>query len=317
MIRYNRTLGGDPGSVPQLHEQPSQFEAIEPFNDIKRWQTKRIQPNIVTSDERTQEHGLTLKESTYGSHFNTRKFLQENQLDRHARQEPLMLMSHENQDLRNVRQMATPKSGKSVQFSDHLTVASGAGMEPLRTTSAIVSNSKSEVGTGFRPNSSPMFNSHPVLGDIPPRVTSLCTHDAGFVGDDIRFPVKLEKSRNNSFYDATSNLGSKSSNFLPTNLRHSWAGESSYNQKYMPSASVDLSFKRDSRFNWRAGSGLPRPQTTLLDMQNNFTKTDARRRFHAVFSETNPDLRENILKGKKHTFGGLNAQILRGTPVVG
>ncbi|KAJ8036352.1 hypothetical protein HOLleu_20303 [Holothuria leucospilota] len=50
-----------------------------------------------------------------------------------------------------------------------------------------------------------------------------------------------------------------------------------------------------------------RPQTSLLKLQNSFTKSDARKSFHDTFPETNPDLRDNIGSGKKHEFHGQNA----------
>ena len=47
-----------------------------------------------------QEKELLQKEATtMGDSYNAKKFLQENALDRHARQEPLTLMSSENQSL--------------------------------------------------------------------------------------------------------------------------------------------------------------------------------------------------------------------------
>ena len=70
--------------------------------------------NLVKSDQRAallppaphlastlvQEKELLQKEATtMGDSYNVKKFLQENALDRHARQEPLSLMSSENQSL--------------------------------------------------------------------------------------------------------------------------------------------------------------------------------------------------------------------------
>ena len=62
---------------------------------------------------------------------------------------------------------------------------------------------------------------------------------------------------------------------------------------------------------WYPGCGEPRPATALADIQNSFSKTEARRRFDR-FSENSPDLRDNIIAGRKHNFGSFNAQILRG-----
>jgi hypothetical protein len=66
------------------------------------------------------------------------------------------------------------------------------------------------------------------------------------------------------------------------------------------------------RFSWEPGCGHPRPQSTLLDIQNSFTKSGTRKMFHGRFSESNPDLRENIVKGKKHSFFGMSGQIIHG-----
>ena len=41
-------------------------------------------------------------ESTYGEGYNTQKFLQENELGKYSRNEPLNLISAENQDLNQV-----------------------------------------------------------------------------------------------------------------------------------------------------------------------------------------------------------------------
>ena len=65
---------------------------------------------------------------------------------------------------------------------------------------------------------------------------------------------------------------------------------------------------RDPRLDWKPSSPFgPRPQTKLLSMQDSFTRTDTRKSFRNTFPETNPDLRENILTGKKHEFEGVNA----------
>lgn len=65
-FRWNRTLGGPPGTVPKLNDQPSPYEAIAPFNRHKSLQQAQLQPNSATADVRTQEHGIILRESTQG-----------------------------------------------------------------------------------------------------------------------------------------------------------------------------------------------------------------------------------------------------------
>ena len=117
---------------------------------------------------------------------------------------------------------------------------------------------------------------------------------------------------------------------MPSDLRHSWACESSYQSQFPTGGAksanhfdlsfkkdhFDLSFKKDARFNWEPGCGTPRPQSSLLDLQNAFRKSDVRRKFHDNFPETNPDLRENHTRGKKHEFNGINAQVFRGAAIV-
>ena len=66
MCRYNRTLGGPPGSVPQLNSQPNPHEVIEPFNRYKSMRKAQLQPNMDTADVKTLEKDLVLRESTTG-----------------------------------------------------------------------------------------------------------------------------------------------------------------------------------------------------------------------------------------------------------
>ncbi|KAH3868327.1 hypothetical protein DPMN_031470 [Dreissena polymorpha] len=73
-----------------------------------------------------------------------------------------------------------------------------------------------------------------------------------------------------------------------------------------------IGYKHDARFQWEPGYGTPRPQTSLLKLQNKFEKTEVRKKFLSQFSESNPDLRENITRGKKHSFWGINGQLIHG-----
>ena len=135
---------------------------------------------------------------------------------------------------------------------------------------------------------------------------------------DLHVTLRKGKAKPTGSLNAHASL---KSNIMPTDLRHSWACESSY-QSQFPIGGVksanhfDLSFKKDARFNWEPGCGTPRPQSSLLDLQNAFRKSDVRRKFHENFPETNPDLRENHTRGRKHEFGGINAQVLRGAAII-
>ncbi|XP_033114779.1 uncharacterized protein LOC117115182 [Anneissia japonica] len=64
---------------------------------------------------------------------------------------------------------------------------------------------------------------------------------------------------------------------------------------------------RDRRFDWTADSIHRRDQTKLLDIQDSFTKSNTRDQFHKTFSESAPDLRNNVDTGKNHSFEGVNS----------
>ncbi|XP_025034894.1 sperm-associated microtubule inner protein 4 [Pelodiscus sinensis] len=58
---------------------------------------------------------------------------------------------------------------------------------------------------------------------------------------------------------------------------------------------------------WIPNSGVPRPQTSLLELQNSFSKTGAHKRFHNSIKGEVKDLRDNIHEGRRHTFYGFNS----------
>ena len=310
-IRYNRTMG-NPGSVAQLNDQPNQYETFEPFNKAKELQTGVLQPSVRTSDVRTHEGGLVLKESTYGDGYNTKKFLQENQLPPHVRNEPLQVMSNVNQNLVPIRVTCTPNftAGRPLKVPDDILTG-----DPLPGGDWL---SKSFDFGGMRPHSTP--NVSPAFPRYSYSTGNLTARNAT-PGQTLDLPVDIERSRVASRYGVEDQLLSKSSNFFP-NTQNSWSAKSAYQSQYPGGATprkpplTDLSFKDDERFSWKPSSGTPRPQTSLLDIQDSFKISEIRKKFHQQFPETNVDLRENIILGKKHTFGGINAQVFRGTPVV-
>ncbi|XP_077993001.1 uncharacterized protein LOC144447016 [Glandiceps talaboti] len=53
--------------------------------------------------------------------------------------------------------------------------------------------------------------------------------------------------------------------------------------------------------------GTPRQRSNLQNIQDSFSRTATHKTFHGTFPENNPDLRENIATGMKHTFQGENA----------
>lgn len=269
--RHGRTLGGPPGSVPQPHSQPSLTEAFRPFGSIKSRQTARLTPGVADCDVRTQEGGIVLRETTYGRSYNTRKFQQERELDPLARQEPLVLISRENQTLEGVRPATTPRPGG---FNNSI------GYPVYR-----------DVIAGGRPHTAP----------------EVITHGR----------YRNEALSNDTLQQATaSNQCPRTSGLKTPTLARSadWSNPAKTNQSQPVTRNpMGFSYNGDGGIQeWIPGSGQLRPQSSLLKIQDSFSKSDARRRFHERFPENAPDLRENIVAGRGHWFGGINAQLLRG-----
>ena len=182
-----------------------------------------------------------------------------------------------------------------------------------------------QVRVASLPKPSSMFPSLPVRTGSAPEVSSKQNALLSFTRNgvqsslpDLHVTLRKGKGKPTGSLNAHESLRS---NIMPSDLRHSWACESSYQSQFPTGVArsanyVDLSFKKDARFNWEPGCGTPRPQSSLLDLQNAFRKSDVRRKFHENFPETNPDLRENHTRGRKHEFGGINAQVFRGATIV-
>ncbi|ELU01610.1 hypothetical protein CAPTEDRAFT_227900 [Capitella teleta] len=283
-LRHNRTIGGPPGSVIQLNSQPSQFEVFGPFEKARSLQKAKLQPNASTAAAHVQEGGVVLRESTQGEGYNTEKFLQKNRLGEHMRNEPNVLMSADNQNL--LRVYPATETNERVPGKRRLVMPHEWELPNLE-----------------RPVTSPMpcFRERYSYQDHPGLVTKVIMGPTRSNGAG---SFRLEHSQSLIQKDQ---LLSKSSNFC---------GSPTILLAQPVSQSVDLTFKNDSHFNWKPGSGTPRPQTILLDLQNSFIKSDVRKNFRQKFPENLPDLRENITRGKKHSFGNFNAQVLRGTHIV-
>ncbi|XP_053876425.1 uncharacterized protein C7orf31 homolog [Malaclemys terrapin pileata] len=58
---------------------------------------------------------------------------------------------------------------------------------------------------------------------------------------------------------------------------------------------------------WIPNSGVPRSQTSLLELQDSFSKTGAHKCFHNSITGEAKDLRDNIHEGRRHTFYGFNS----------
>ena len=75
----------------------------------------------------------------------------------------------------------------------------------------------------------------------------------------------------------------------------------------------DLGFKDDDPFfHFEPGKGLPRNQSQLNAMQQSFNKSEIRRKFHETFPENGPDLRDNIVRGRRRRFWGYGSHVLHG-----
>ena len=340
-FRFSRTLST---SQPNLSgDRRETRELMNQHENLKHSQKLLLQPTVENA--RVQEGGIILKDSETGDNFNTRKFLQEYDIGKFSRYEPLKVMSTENQNLHNVRRSAAAKSGKSVKFSDTVSVATSLDSGQLRFSSAPTRGSP-RVGLGL--NSMPAIGSQavaePEQGNVittqytsrqalynpendldkqpKPQITvfniqpkeSNEPNTKGLLskslpsGDFHRLHLR-RPATSDPGTEHRDEFGSKATNFIPSNLQNSLSFSSSYDAQFPVH---DIGYKHDARFEWMPGYGVPRPQTKLLKIQNRFEKSSVRRNFHNQFQETNPDLRQNIVKGKKHDFYGLNGQLLHG-----
>ena len=219
-------------------------------------------------------------------------------------------MSNENQDLDQVRANAFARSKALTSSFRHKPSASRSGSSGAESV---------RLNTSFDEDRSEQLPSLTPRGYSTAREPALHVTGSKSHRDALCLPVPLEKAERRSKRHvrftggADDHFASKSTTFTgPIDLN--WAPKSSYAELH-PGASAELSYKQDKRFKWKPGTGTPRPQTTLLKLQDAFTKSAIRQKFHKQFYENNPDLRENIVLGKQHEFGGMNAQVWRGTPV--
>ncbi|XP_062592501.1 uncharacterized protein LOC134253941 [Saccostrea cucullata] len=302
-------------------------EVILPHNELKNVQKRILQPTVENARVKIQEGETILKESNMGDSYNTHKFLQDYKITQAGRNEPLNLMSVENSKLKNVRSAAELRNrngmSKSVSFSDSVTVASSREDGKFRTFSAAMADGKEtkaddkanttqylSTQAEYRKNNEtslrrpqPTFlmpDPPPVIKENPADTTEPMTSP--------RRPRRRPFSTTDTEY--RDEFGSLSSNVAPTNLRHSYTFQTAYESQFPKYHHIG--YKSDDRFNWEPGHGVPRPQSTLLQIQDSFSKTDIRRNFHSQFKENNPDLRMNIIQGKKHVFDGMDAQVLHG-----
>ncbi|WAR04868.1 CG031-like protein [Mya arenaria] len=348
-FRYSRTFNYTQPNLAGDRREP--IEHSIQHNDLKEFQKSILQPNVQTARVKVQEGETILKDSTMGGSYNTRKFLQEQEIGKFSRYEPNIVMSAENQNLHNVRKASSTKQ-KNVKFSDNVMVAKSLDSGILRLSSAPTRGSPRMVTTtkellasdpGPKPPTDPIATTqyssvqalyHPENDKEPeekeeneqdgmpydpnnlPRIkftnieTQLSNETKNGETPFIAYSSTLQKkpcsSEPSSEY--RNEFSSKGTNFIPSNLQHSLSFESAYKAQFP----VHRIGYKDDRFSWQPGHGTPRPQTSLLDIQNSFEKTAVRRNFLGHFSESNPDLRQNITRGKKHNFWGINGQLIHG-----
>ncbi len=101
---------------------------------------------------------------------------------------------------------------------------------------------------------------------------------------------------------------------MPAGLNTSWPCQSAYQKEYSR-PDTNLPCQTNERFDWLPGYGTPRSTSQLAAIQNAFSKSEVRERFHREFPENAPDIRQNTVLGKKHTFHGINGQIFRGAAI--
>ncbi|XP_013388265.1 uncharacterized protein LOC106157223 isoform X2 [Lingula anatina] len=326
--------------VPMFSDRPDARDVIEPYQYNVEVQRRYLHPNQNTADVKVQENGIINRESETGTQYNTHKFLEEHEIPPFARNEPFQVMSKENKKLSNVKPYTYPKSpGKSVQFSDNVMVASGAGAEPLKLSSARLSPTGEFTMTTeedqypwqpARPTSSNPTQYSSAHAQYSPSNDTNKTQmkqpdstpamfDTSFTSNQPFFEAAWESEtgakhgmskKSRDPVQVQDQFASLSTNVAPAGIQNTFAYKTSYENQF-PVYS-DLSYKKDKMFDWKYSSKLPRQQTKLLKIQDSFSKTEAMRKFYNKFQENNPDLRENIYRGKTHEFGGMNGQLIHG-----
>lgn len=261
-----------------------------------------------------------------GSAYNQKKFLQEYLLNSNARNEPLALMSAQNQNLANVRLNAA----KQVKFNDHVTVGEGAGNMPLKVTKANIETPKVVLYSPRAPPSRVVKSAPNALTQSLPAAAQQPNSDFQSMQrsmsafnfnsspnadhlssstDDVHklfLSQKSQKTSRNLFHSKQSNLGMGASGF---------DAYKSYGDQFVPGTAQPTGRAKSQFDSWQPGCGVPRPQTSLIKIQNSFSKSAVHNKLNSQFPERNLNLIENVHHGRKHEFGALNSQVLRGTLV--
>lgn len=307
--------------VPMFSDRPDIYEVFDPHQRNRQIRLNQLKPTLPDARARMQEGDVVNRSSTMGSSYNQDKFLQEYALNANARSEPLALMSSQNQNLSNPRVNAT----KQVKFSDQVMVGEGAGNRPLTVGKANINTPKLVM---YSPRTPPSR----VVRSLPPPLSQSACDNLGDHNQDfqsMRQSAEVFRSAGNQEGDGGPAAADSQKLFLsqrslsaPNSLFDSKSsnlgiGATSYNlfkSSYEQQFKQDVNDKpADPRYNWEPGCGVPRPQTSLLKIQNGFSKSAAYQDLRHMFPERNPNLIDNVTKGRKHQFGPMNAQVLRGT----
>ncbi|KAL5010406.1 hypothetical protein ScPMuIL_012711 [Solemya velum] len=329
--RYSRTLNH---TYPTSYEVRSETDTLQPHLHMKEEQKKMLQPSLEKSAVKVQEGETISTESVTGQSYNVRKFLQDYTIPPNARNEPLILMSGDNKKLSNVRRFSSLKPKRSVSFSDKVTVATrdenGSLLVRSTPTRDITRDiTKEDVNTvaamTHEKIETPQYLSmqaewRKAAPVKTPEQDASVEKRTEVVRAKSEYDLSAERGKLNEFSrlyrrrasssaentEYKDEFSSHSTNFAPTNLRHAMTYQTAY-QNQFPTYSIGVN---DERFTWEPGTNSPRPQSKLIKMQDGFHKSGVRRSFHCTFSESAPDLRENLTSGKQHRFYGVHCQSL-------
>ena len=254
-------------------------------------------------------------DTEYADTYNTKTFLQEQQLASKARVEPLVLMSMENQALSGVK----PTSYSRQCCPTAVPVPEPSPGEPYYVNRLVA-----------RPFTAP-DKMLIYLDGVPGQHSAPATEREGWGGGaggggvasrvyttrgapaepPMQLPVPLMPERASLPEPTLSDLPRQ---FVLKRHRDSVltpGASSQYANWRYGIYDFDYGRKNDARFDWRAGSGVPQPQSDIQSIVDSFSKTETHHQFHERFPESNPDLRENKITGKKHLFNGVHQMVLR------
>ncbi|KAK6969931.1 hypothetical protein BgiMline_025547 [Biomphalaria glabrata] len=314
VVFKNNELSGD---------RPSTGDMLDPYNETVALQRAALQPDVATANPRVQEGEFILRDSVYGGYHNTKKFLQENKLEKNIRIDPSFVMSKENQNLERVREKAAPRnkpvrtgSLKVVNFSDTVNVGNMHVNVPVKIEESFITpltkQEGEELASAFGHDKITSLSYTETKKQGPQSINDLkgdCRNLAENLLGSPAVPTVIARNttmalkpefvnftrkpqRNaTSVSEMADQFRSLSTNFLPTGLKNASSMSTSYSSQF---PYYDLSEKKDRRFDWEPGKGHLKPQSCLMDLQDSFIKSEVHKRFHHQFPEIAPDHRINV-----------------------